>query len=64
MPTPYEIRAELLSRATDYLTTRYHALFTQFTELNDMLALKSLTFPTTEEILALANTYKSFIDNK
>ena len=64
MGTPYEMRENLLARATEYLTNRYHAQFQQYSELNDMLAISGLKYPTTEEITELANVYKTFIETK
>lgn len=64
MPTPFEIRESLLSRATDYLTQKYYAEFDMLKTLNNSDALINLKYPTTENILALANTYKQFVDSK
>jgi hypothetical protein len=64
MPTPYEIREQLLSRATDYLTSKFHAEFQLADTLKNPKALELLKYPTTEEIIALAEIYKSFVDNR
>jgi hypothetical protein len=64
MPTPYEIREQLLSKATDYLTCKFHAEFQLADTLKDQKALKSLSYPSIEDIMALAETYKNFIDKK
>ena len=64
MPTPYEIREHLLSKATDYLTSKFHAELQLADALKNPEALMILRYPTTEEIIALAETYKSFIDKK
>lgn len=64
MPTPYEIREQLLSRATDYLTSKFHAEFQLADTLKDHKTLRDLNYPSIEQIMALAETYKNFIDRK
>ena len=64
MPTPYEMREQLLSKATDYLTSKFHAELQIADAMKDVQGLKLLKYPTTEEIIALAETYKSFVSNK
>lgn len=64
MPTPYEIRESLLSRATDYLTSRFHSQLQLADMTQDKEAMKLLKYPTTDEIIALAKTYKDFVDSK
>ena len=64
MGTPYEIRAELLSRAEGLLIGRYHADFEKCNALKDMETMKNLKYPTVEDIIALASTLKTFVDTK
>ena len=64
MPTPYEMREQLLSKATDYLTSKFHAELQIADALKNSEALMLLKYPTTEEIIALAETYKSFVEKK
>ena len=62
--TPFEVRQNLLDRAYDYLIQKYHAELAQADLLKDTDTIKNLKFPTTDEILALANIYKNFVDKK
>ena len=64
MGTPYEVRENLVARAYDYLVNKYHANVDQARSLDDKKMLQDLTFPTTDEILALAEIYKNFIEKK
>ncbi len=63
--TPYEIRLELLKMAQDQLTQRYYTDL-NIKQTNSQMRNEPLTevpaFPTTQEILSEAETFKTFVD--
>lgn len=58
--TPFEIRFDLLVLAKDHLIQKYYANMEECEKTNKPIP----SFPTDEEIFALAELYKNFVDSK
>jgi hypothetical protein len=68
--TPYEIRFELINYARGQLSDTYFAAMERIREttaehsIERTAQINALTYPTNEQIMALANELKTFIDSK
>ena len=59
--SPYELRFTFLMSAKEYLESKFHAELELFER---KITTTAPSFPTEEEIFALAESYKQFVDKK
>ena len=69
MANPYELRFDTLQLARGYLEDQYNAEYNRLCALVDKTTyapreLANLKFPTIEQILDCANTFKKFVDGE
>jgi hypothetical protein len=57
MTTYEELRERTLREAAIYLTGAYEAEYSKLVQLNNMSGLKSLKYPTTQDITELSESY-------
>ena len=62
--SPYELRYELLAFARDSLTSEYYAKVEEAQNFPNKLGNGVLKYPSKDDIFALAEEYKNFIERK
>lgn len=68
--TPFEVRLELLQNAERLLKDEYYAKIDRLDRIRELhptqydVELSTISFPTREQIMRVANELKAFVDSK